>query len=1681
MLKLKDKNKKLIAGLINYKDLCIESTLSTGDKKLSFSLHKEDKFYNLIEEECYIETKTQEYVIKARDVGVDYTRFDCVLNLETLEANVFDRFESVEQTITNAFNLAIVGTGWTVKDNTLKKKRTVRCTNKNALEIVQEIKKTYRVDIVFNTLSKQIEVYEHLGEDKGAYFIDSLNLTALQVQSDSYKFATRIIAEGKDNLTFEDINGGKNYVENFQYSKKIKTIYWKDERYTIKESLLEDAKAKLEEISKPFVSYNASILNLAELNPRYKNILDYKLGDTITLISRNNKVKDKQRIVKTLEYPQDHSRDTVELANAILKFEDIQQENQETTDTVNNITTDNGTVDGSTIDSIQVKQIEDFKANVIQVTNLHALNVDIDYLKVNKADMQDVNIVKAKIGTLETTKANITELNSLKATLQQAIITKADITDLNSAVGKINVLESKTASIDNLLSQKASINDLNALNSTISEALIKKATIAQLEALETKTNNLIADKANISDLNSTNANINSLKTDTSNIKTLLNGNLSSENIQTGGITSDKLTISDGFIKDAMIDSINVNKLNAGVLTTDKFNIRSRDGNLIIKDNTIQIKDSSKVRVQVGKDDSGDYSLYVWDKLGNLMFNALGITKDAIKDKIIRNDMVSDDAAIEGKKLNIESVIREVNNGKSNLKASKIDIDTKGQTLDIAFSNLVTENGKNKEEIVSLITKLNVQQGQINASIENSKVLEGKQKNLEDNYNRTVVTVDSLKNTIGSHKTLIDSATGKIISVEVKANTLEKDLSGLTQTVTDTKKVIENNKTSLESKNAELKANIDKVSSSLSSVYNTVDKNNKTLVSKTNTLEQTLNGLAQTVSSNKSTTDGKISNVENVTHELKTGLSGLTSKLDTLKSSTDGINKTVINQGSVINQLQDSIKLKVDSSTFNKSTSTINNNINNLNSDLVSKINSSLSTAKSYSDSKKQEAINSSNSHADAKANESLNNAKAYTNAQVNTVNSNLSKATSEINILKNQISTKVSQSDIDKSIQNITIGGRNLLGNSNFLKDTEFTDTTPTLIGWLREENEGVHSNYNGRLLFINNNGDKVGDSYTSIGLGCSVKENTDYTLSFDYLGAGGFKNQDASSSYIWAEIADGTNIPIRINHPTISDKVRRRYSQTFTFPKGTTKISIRTGFVSISYAWMCFDGFKLEEGNKATDWTPAPEDIGQEIKDNITTVTTKISNVESNLIQKTDSITQRVNQVESTTNSLNGKITSNTNRISNAESKITPTAIINSVNNSIGSGGVIKGVSTILDKNKFTVMDTDNSKIEMQKGAIAAYNNSGKKTYYLDDGEIGICAKDNSDPLGILTSVYKTSASNDTLGNNQSFTTPGGHGFKGVGLLAGDYAGYLTLGYDSVWGVDDKYLEFFRCHKAGWVHMGTVLNFSNEYGIRNIKEINRGNVAELFLNKLHIDQNCINTNATNSKNLWLNYGLGYDCWKANATNDVNVRIGNGYNNGSHGNLVCQSLWVHGNKHRIVDCGDLGFIGMEAYETSTPYFGDIGNAKINEDGICYIIFDREFMEVCDTRTNYKVDISIVSEDLNSKVQVAKKFEDKVKIIGTPGTEFDYEIKAVQKGVDIKRFKRIDEERSDKTNYSINDNVKKLTSKYNNEINPDDGLMKDIELQRSFNLKRTINQLDKKTNKAMEMLNYTKGLKLNGKF
>ncbi|MDG6892687.1 phage tail spike protein [Clostridium perfringens] len=942
MLKLKDKNKKLVAGLINYKDLCIESILATGDKKLSFSLPKEDKFYNFIEEEGYIETKTQEYVIKAKDVGVDYTRFDCVLNLETLEANIFDRFESVEQTITNALNLAIVGTGWTVKANTLKKKRTVRCTNKNALGIVQEIKKTYRVDIVFNTLKREIEVYEHLGEDKGTYFIDSLNLTALQVQSDSYKFATRIIAEGKDKLTFADINNGKNYVENYQYSNKVKAIYWKDERYTIKESLLEDARAKLEEISKPFVSYNASILNLAELNPKYKNILDYKLGDTITLISKNNKVKDKQRIVKTVEYPLDHSRDTVELANAILKFEDIQQENQETTDTVSNITVDNGTVDGSTIDSITTKQIEDFEANVIKVAKLKAILAEIENLHVNKADIQNLNAVIARIGTLEVTKASITELNAIHAIIQQIKAGKADITDLNAAIAKVGILENKTAVLENALA----------------------------------------------------------------------GNLTADNFKTNAITAGSAVIAEGAIGSSQISSLSVNKLEAGDITTSKHKIVSADGTIEIVGNQILINRNNVNRVILGEyrksDGTTEYGLLVRAKDGQtIMLDGNGVHNAGITDGAIDNNKVADNANISGNKLDINSVIREVNNnGTETIKGTKVTVGDR--TLDVELStqkNTITDHSK----------EISTQKASLTA-LDNALKFKVDEQVYKDSINTINNNISTTNSNLNKATTELKLLKGK---VDLKVNKI--DIDKTVKEIEDKIKVTTDKITTAESKftqeNNSIKASVQDLNSTTQTITANINNLNNELTSKINS---NLDAAKDYTNAEITTVNSKMHNLESGIDILKEQIKSKVSQSDIDKSITTVDDKikvlssNISDVSSSVTQLRNSVTTEINS--INSKTHSIETNLGGKASKQeITEVDSKVTTIKADLSSITQRVSNSEVKT--NKLNDNIQNLssrmssaeqKITPGAIINTVSSTID---TKVNSIKNEVNDKISESD----------------------------------------------------------------------------------------------------------------------------------------------------------------------------------------------------------------------------------------------------------------------------------------------------------------------------------------------------------------------------------------------------------------------------------------------------------------------------------------------------------------------------------------------------------------------------------------------------------------------------------------------------------------------------------------------
>ena len=489
MLKVYDQNKQALGYITKYKDLKIESELSTGDKTLSFTLLTRSN----IKEEYYIETKTDRYVVKEQNRATNsFVSIVAALDLEELEEPVAS-YIMEDVTLEQAAIEALKNTGWTVQvDSALAdKKRNTGLKNRTVLTILERLKAAFFCEIEFDTLNKIVKFKEKIGTDRGVHFFKGLNLKSVKCSSDTYDYYTRIIPIGADGLEITDVNGGKNYLENYQYSNKIRTYLWNDDSYTDAAALKEDAEKKLEDLSKPKKSFQASLNNLSK-RKGYTH-LQYAIGDTVTLVDSEIGIKEKQRIVRTVEYPQTPSKNTCELSNTVLTFEEQQKQLEEAASILEDITTSDGGIKGDTVDKIIINQIVDFQEGVLDSTDekfqevsqgfvtigdtIQNLQDDIDSMDVTFLKIEEAEKIYAtneKVNTIETTVTNLSvgvdgitqtvstvvtdvdnisnRLGDAESKIEQnaqeiALSVKDTDIDGNYIIGKIN-LSSTTASIE---------------------------------------------------------------------------------------------------------------------------------------------------------------------------------------------------------------------------------------------------------------------------------------------------------------------------------------------------------------------------------------------------------------------------------------------------------------------------------------------------------------------------------------------------------------------------------------------------------------------------------------------------------------------------------------------------------------------------------------------------------------------------------------------------------------------------------------------------------------------------------------------------------------------------------------------------------------------------------------------------------------------------------------------------------------------------------------------------------------------------------------------------------------------------------------------------------------------------------------------------------------------------------
>lgn len=790
--------------------------------------------------------------------------------------------------------------------------------------------------------------------------------------------------------------------------------------------------------------------------------------------------------------------------------------------------------DISTLKADNVTIKDKLSANEVSVKTLEADNVSVKgKIEAAEADITTLKADNVTVkGKIEAAEADITTLKADNVTVNGKIeAAEADIstlkTDNVTVKGKIEAAEAdiSTLKADNVTvkgkieATEADIKTLKTNKLDATAADIKYATIGSLDAEKARIDDLSVNK-----LDANSATITDLQAGLADIDTLIFGSASGTSIQTSFANSVIAQLGNAQIKSAMIESVSASKITAGDIITNNIKVKSNDGKLLISDETIQISDDTRVRVQIGKDAANDYSINIWDDEGNLMFSKGGITDSAIKEAIIRNDMVKDDANISAKKLDIDSLFDEVNGSSKTIKSSKIMVDEKNQTLDVAFTSMTSDLNGAKDDISSQGTQISAIQGQITSKVWQQDIetavdgIEVGGRNLLRKYMRAggyTTYVDDLSIMIQSGK--VDryfylKTTSDITAGETY--TLSFDVSGFAEGATHNwycLQLYESWSWIPITKNGRVSGTIVAKSD--------IPANTELLID-----DEPASDIptAYTLSNFKLEKGNKATDWTPAPEDVDGAVTTLNTKYSELKQSTDGVALTVAGH-----------------------------------------------TTELTNKAGKGEVTDVSN--------------------RVTNVEANLEGFKSTVS------STYTTKEDFN----NLEIGGRNLLPTSVF-KDPNSVFQNTTV--WVFQNNgifvsAAYHYSYFGITLCENL---VVGETYT---ISCRVASSP--TANYSAFRFGNVKHVDNNGQYYFE------------SSPRDEHKIVCTFEATSNILTMTLYPYAHDTSAPPADAWMYAYDIKLEKGNKATDWTPAPEDVEDDISD----LSGRMENAETKIEQKADSI----------------------------------------------------------------------------------------------------------------------------------------------------------------------------------------------------------------------------------------------------------------------------------------------------------------------------------------------------------------------------------------------------------------------------------------------------------------------------
>lgn len=328
----------------------------------------------------------------------------------------------------------------------------------------------------------------------------------------------------------------------------------------------------------------------------------------------------------------------------------------------------------------------------------------------------------------------------------------------------------------------------------------------------------------------------------------------------------------------------------------------------------------------------------------------------------------------------------------------------------------------------------------------------------------------------------------------------------------------------------------------------------------------------------------------------------------------------------------------------------------------------LATSKSYADSVGSNTLESAKTDATSKANQAKSDAIADTDKKL-TSYSTTEQMNAAIKTSADSITSTVSKTYSTKEeVANIQVGGRNLIAISTSI------------------DNKRIVENYNYDNLYADTG------FRTSALISC--KEGDSFTLSSFAEGV---------LSFGW--INSNKNV---FSRPTGYHTVTSKYSKTFIAPSGTA-------YCAVSWSKNNLDhNLKLEKGNKATDWTPAPEDVDSDIStakaDAISSANAStdeklksyetITNVDSKISQSATDITSTVKKTYETIDNVNKVRTSVTEAETKAQQSLDQFLWLVKSGSSSTSLTLTDAAVTAITK-QFTIKSPDGSATIIEGGKL--------------------------------------------------------------------------------------------------------------------------------------------------------------------------------------------------------------------------------------------------------------------------------------------------------------------------------------------------------------------------------------------